>query len=406
MPFESSFNFTSIIKTDPELFTFESFIPGIINNILIRDSIFDYFPYLELSINDDSTLFTETYFFTESLNLSIELQDPEENFITHNFYLSTEQFKESLSELYISGKINMYLFSDFYKQDSVKSKSYNMNVSDIVRKIMLTYSYPNLVPDINLSPTSNFDTWYQVQQFDYEFINKIAKYSLNINNKNSPYYTFIDMNGSFNFKTVIDLLDQEPVAHYFYGNITEESTTKNFKRILYYEFTMLGVTDNYKNYNSKIYNVTKSGTYNKKEIKLDEKIKDNKIALNKLSIRKQYLDHTTSYRYYGIIDNSLQENHYKGWINDKFVNSISFPYRMFITVMFDAKLYSGKVIQLYFNSLIREKDNKAMEYSGNWLILECTHTIQNIDNVMVTNLTLGKSSVKIYSDHKFYNDFI
>jgi hypothetical protein len=213
------------------------------------------------------------------------------------------------------------------------------------------------------------------------------------------------MNGTFNFKTVIDLLDQEPIAYYYFGLLSEQDS-KNYKRILDYSFSMLGVSYNYLNYNSKIYNVNKSGIYNKKEIRLDEKIKDNKIALNKLSIRKESLDHITSYRYYGIIDNPLQENHYKGWVNNKFINSVSFPYRMYISVMFDATLVSGKVIQLYFNSIIKEKDNKATEYSGNWLILEATHTIQGSDNVMMTNLLLGKSSVKIYSDHKFYNDFI
>jgi hypothetical protein len=405
MPFISPFNFTLSIETDPELFTFESFAPGITTEFLIKDSIFEYFPKMELSIIDDDSLFTETYYFTENINVNIELQDQEENKIKHNFYLSTCNLDENLSELYISGKLNMYLFSDFYKQDIVKSKSYNMNISDVVRKIMSSYNYPNLIPSIKLSPTSNFDTWYQVQQFDYQFINKIRKYALNINNKNSPYYTFIDMNGSFNFKTVIDLLDQEPIAYYYFGILSEQDS-KSYKRIMDYSFSMLGSGYNYLNYNSKIYNVNKSGNYNKKEIKLDEKIKDNKIALNKLSIRKESLDHTTSYRYYGIVDNPLQENHYKGWINNEFINSISFPYRMFISLMFDATLASGKVIQLYFNSIIKEKDNKATEYSGNWLILECTHTIQGSDNVMMTNLLLGKSSVKIYSDHKFYNEFI
>jgi hypothetical protein len=405
MPFESPFNFTLSIETDPRLFTFESFAPGITSDFLIKDSIFEYFPKMELSIIDDDSLFTETYYFTENINVNIELQDQEENEIKHNFYLSTCSLDEKLSELYISGKLDMYLFSDFYKQDVVRSKSYNMNISDIVRKIMLKYNYPNLIPSIKLSPTSNFDTWYQVQEFDYEFINRIRKYSLNINNKNSPYYTFIDMNGTFNFKTVIDLLDQEPIAYYYFGLLSEQDS-KNYKRILDYSFSMLGVSYNYLNYNSKIYNVNKSGNYNKKEIRLDEKIKDNKIALNKLSIRKESLDHITSYRYYGIIDNPLQENHYKGWVNNKFINSVSFPYRMYISVMFDATLVSGKVIQLYFNSIIKEKDNKATEYSGNWLILEATHTIQGSDNVMMTNLLLGKSSVKIYSDHKFYNDFI
>jgi hypothetical protein len=128
--------------------------------------------------------------------------------------------------------------------------------------------------------------------------------------------------------------------------------------------------------------------------------------LNKLSIRKQYVNDQKSFNYYGIVDNVSQENHYKGWINNIFVNSISFPYRMSISVMFNASLCSGKVIDLYFNSLNDDKNNKAYEYSGSWLILECTHKLITESSTMTTVLLLGKSSVRISTSHEFYNDFI
>jgi len=408
MAINSITNFTLKLKTNPNLFEFEEYLPGIINKFEIKDSLFEYFPRLEFSILDDSTKHSEEYFFTEFLNINIELQDVYESTIKHNFYLNTQELSELLNFYYITGEILYSGFSDYFKQDSIKSKSYNMNISDIVRLIISQYEIANFVPSFKISSTSNFDKWYQVQEYDYEFIKKISKFSLNINNKNSPYYTFLNLNGDFYFYTVSDLLEQNSVFSYYLNILNDDDldSTKNYSKILNYEYLMMGSSYNVQNYNSKIYNVDKSGSYNLKKVKLDEKIQDNKIALNKLSIRKQYLNDSKSYRYYGIIDNPLQENHYKGWINSKFINSISFPYRMSITVMFNAKLSSGKIIELYVNSTNNNKNNKAYEYSGNWLILECTHKIDLASSKMISVLLLGKSSVKIYEGHKFYFDFI
>ena len=411
MPIEDSpYNFSFKLETDPNLFSFEEFKPGVISSIEVQDSIFDYFPKFKFSIIDDSTDYSEKYFFSEYINFNLELEDVNNNIIKHNFYLDSQELDGLLDLYYVSGKIDFFCFSDFFKQNNLKSKSYNMNITDIVRSIVLKYttaSFP-YIPNLKISTSSNFDTWYQSQEYDSEFILKLSKYALNINNKNSPYYTFINLNNDFYFYTVSDLLDQSSIYNYYLMSLSSDDVNpnKDYDKILSYSYSMLGTSYNIKNYNSKIYNTTKSGSYNLKQISLDEKIKDNKIALNKLSIRKQYVNSPKSFNYYGIIDNVSQENHYKGWINNIFVNTISFPYRMTISVMFNASLCSGKVIELYFNSLNEDKNNKAYEYSGNWLILECTHKLINKSSTMTTVLLLGKSSVKIHTGHKFYFDFI
>jgi len=409
MPFESTFNFNLSMDTEPPLFSFDSFEPGIISKLVIKDSIFNYYPLMELTILDDSSRFTESNYFSEFINVNLQLKDANENKLKHNFYWINESLLEYDEPNYINGKIKLFLESDFLKQDSIKSKSYNMNVSDIVRKIMYSYDYPDLIPSLNISTTSNFDTWYQIREYDSEFIKRISTFSLNINDKNSPYFTFINLKGEFYFQTVSDLFNQQSKYVYYLFEEVDGQENKSYYRLLDYTFTMMGSEVNIQNYNSLISNVDNYGDYNLKNITLKDKIEDNKIALNKFTLRSQYLNNKRSFRHYGIIDNSAQENHYKGWINYNFIDSISFPYRMSITVLFNSELVAGKIIELRFNSLIKQKNGIAYEYSGNWVILESIHYIDTNESfgiTLFTKLVLGKSSVRVYAGHEFYNDFI
>jgi hypothetical protein len=265
---DSIYNFSFKLETDPNLFSFQEFLPGIISKIEIKDSIFDYFPKLQFSIIDDSTDYSEKYFFSEYINFNLELEDINNNIIRHNFYLDSQELNGLLDLYYVSGKIDFLCFSDYFKQDSVKSKSYNMNITDITKSIMLKYnsaSFP-YIPNLKISTSSNFDKWYQAQEYDYDFILKLSKYALNINNKNSPYYTFINLNNDFYFQTVSDLLDQSSIYNYYLMSLPSDDVNpnKDYDKILSYSYSMLGTSYNIKNYNSKIYNVSKTGSYNLK----------------------------------------------------------------------------------------------------------------------------------------------
>jgi hypothetical protein len=126
---------------------------------------------------------------------------------------------------------------------------------------------------------------------------------------------------------------------------------------------------------------------------------------NKLTIRKQELEKVRSIYNYGLIEDEKQETHYKGWLNRMYIQAISFPYRMNVSMDFDTRLCSGKVIELKFISPFSNKNNESLEYSGNWIILESTHIFDE-KGIGHTNLILGKSSVNVFKNHKMYNDFI
>jgi hypothetical protein len=398
--------------SEPDMFSFPEFVSGIFQTIGLQDSIYDPYPVMTVQVTDDSAIFSEQYFYTQSLDVKIKLSDyynKTSNF-DHNYYINNQSFIVNNSQ-YMVGMADLSLHSSYKKQDVFKSKSYKGNISDIVRSIILKFQNVIGPPVSYISTTSNYDTWYQSNSRDFSFIELLAVYALNIENSNSPFYTFFNLKGEFYFQTVVDLFAQSPVDTYYYGlNVDNTGTsflTNQLERniISDVEFQPLSSNLMLDEYNIKFYKLKNDGTYFSKEYDLKTKISENKLFNNKLTIRKQETEKVRSIYSFGLIDNDNQENHYKGWLNEQFINSISFPYRLTVSMKFDTRLCSGKVIELKFKSPIQNKNNESFEYSGNWLILKSRHIFDE-KGIGYTTLLLGKSSVNVFKNHKMYNDFI
>jgi len=405
-----SYPFKLSFKTNPSLFSIEDFVPGVVHRVMVMDSIYNYFPYCELVIMDEASIFTETNYFTEGIDIEMKLSDPTEKFkINHNYYWSEFQMNDPTSQEIIAGAEIFPLKSNFLKQDETKNKSYRGTISSIVSQIMTTYQYPNNIPDFKISSDTNYDIWYQSNEYDYQFIQRMSKYAYSETNINSPFFTFIDSKGKFHFETSTDLMNQKPETILYFGlqdEVTQFNKDVRNDVITEYSVQMLGAPNNMDDYNSTYYKLDSTGTYVEVKIKLSDKLSGgNRFGQNKYSVRRQYLDKVRSIRNFGIVDNFYQQSHYKGWVNNNYIDSLTFPYRIKVNINLNASLCAGKVVETRFRSIDDQKDNKATEYSGNWLILECAHGIDE-NGEAITSLDLGKSTVNINKKHPFYVDFL
>lgn len=400
------------IESNPDMIKFNTYPIGAFKVFGLQDSIYAPYPSSVIHILDDSAKFSEEYFYTQSLDFKMTVSDlynKTSNF-DHNYYLDNQTYNVNHGN-YLFGVAILNLHSSYKKQDSVKSKSYKGNISDIVKGIISKYLNVIGPPKTYISTTSNIDTWYQSNRYDFSFIDLLSQYALNVQSSNSPFYTFFNLKGEFYFQTVVDLFAQSPVNTYYYGlNIKNDNanfSTNQFSRntIRSVEFNPLATTDMLSEYNIKFYKVNNDGSYSNKDYDIKSKISQNKLFNNKLTIRKQDIQSIRGRFPYGLIDEDKQENHYKGWTNRQFINSISFPYRLNVSMQFDTRLCSGKVIELKFKSPSQDKNNESFEYSGNWLILQSNHIFDE-KGVGYTNLLLGKSSINVFKKHKMYNDFI
>lgn len=406
---QEQFIFKFELKTNPEYMTIDGFVPGILNRFTVTDSIINYFPYMELVINDDASLFTEDYFFTEFLDLLIKFDSINDiDKIRHNFYWSEHQMNYPNSREIITGVTIIPGLSNFKKQDEVKSNSYYNNISTIVRQIMSKYSYPDNNQKLNISETSNFDYHYQGNEYDYQFIIKLADQAYSPKNVTSPFYTFINLRGEFFFQSVQDMIDQKPKQTLFFGDDNGESNEVEKKYlnniINTYTYQYLGVPNNIKDYHKSIYKVNSSGEYVNKSYKIKDQ--KQKLGFNKLSIRNQDLTKVRETVNFGIVDSPIQESMYKGWVNRLFINSVSFPYRLKVQLRnLNLALCSGDCIETSFVSANPSRNNKFGELSGKWIILESGHGF-DANGQAATSLTLGKPTLDIFKKHKFYSDFI
>lgn len=409
MSFTEQFVFKFELSTEPDYLTIASFLPGIINRFTITDSIFNYFPYMELVMNDEASMFTEDFFFSEFLDLKLKFTSQnDKDKIIHNFFWSEHQMNYPMSNQLISGVTLIPGLSNFKKQDSVKSDSYYNNISNIVQEIMNKYSYPNNAKKIITSDTSNFDYHYQVNEYDYKFIQRLCDQAYSPKNTDSPFYTFINARGEFYFISVQDLIDKKPKTTLYYGIDKDKSTEieKKYSQniINSYTYQFLGVPNNIDDYNKTVFKIDSSGKYDSKEITLKDK--KQKLGFNKLSIRNEYLTKTRDIVNFGIVDDIKQESMFKGWVNRQFINSVSFPYRLKVELKnLNLDLCSGDCIETHFYSSNSNRNNQFIELSGKWIILEAGHGF-NGDGQAGTSITLGKPSLDIFKKHKFYKDFI
>jgi len=400
------------IQSEPDMIKFDTYPIGIFQTFGLQDSIYQPYPTSVIQVLDDSSKFSEEYFYTQNLDLKMKVSDlyNKTSNLDHNYYLDNQNYDVSHSE-FLFGSSVLNLHSSLRKQDSVKSKSFKGNISDIVKSIISKYIATIGPPKTYVTTTSNLDTWYQSNRYDFSFIQLLSNYALSVQNANSPFYTFFNLKGEFYFQSVVDLFAQSPVDTYYYGlnsknnnstfvlNQLSRNLIKNVK------FEPLTSADMMDEYNITFYKVNGDGSYSNKGYDIKTKISENKLFNNKLTIRKQDIDKVRGKFNYGLIENDKQENHYKGWTNRQFINSISFPYRLNCATQFDTRLCSGKLIELKFKSPSQDKNNESLEFSGNWLILQSNH-IFNEKGIGYTNLLLGKSSINVFKKHKIYNDFI
>lgn len=391
------------IKTDPEMWEIKEYLPSIINKIILADSIFEYFPYMELSVSDNNVVFSEINFFTEYLDVIVNMSDLSNKKFNHTYYWSEHHIDEVFSKDVISGMNSFYLRSSYKKKDFKKSKSYKGILSDKIKEIINEYSFNSS----DISDTSNYNIYYQSNSYDYEFIQLLSKYAYSSMFEHSPYVAYIDMFGNFNFVCVSDLFKRKESIKLYYGsNSNIEPYDKEFRNDIIFEPTVrsYGSPVNISNYNSNKWKLKNDGTYEKVNVKLSDKLEGNRIGQNKMTIRSEYLSDLKDFQNYGLMDDDNQKSDYKGWENSFYLNSL-FTYRLKFYTNLNLDLCSGKIINANFMSPIESKNNKSIEYSGNWLILQCAHGVDNKGNA-ITSMELGKSTLNIDKKHKFFNDFI
>jgi len=335
----------------------------------------------------------------------------------HYFYWSEYQMIDTRVSRYISGDATLYFTSSFKKGNLPVSRSITAPLSAMLfimyaDFLKAPFSVPFGVPTPKFSSTLSpiIDTWTQSGTEDTASKMEIfAQYASSLW-PNSPFITFFNLKNELFFTTIEDIFRLEvPVATYTLKE-DEQGEQRDGYIIQDYKIIFDGAEINKANYKKKFWTVNDLGIYESSEKDIgDVPIKTNP-ALDKILIRKDYIEDTQSSEIYGIVEKFpalfLEQDdisRFSGYKNSRFLDSF-FSYKMIITIPFNKDLVSGSLLKLEIQSSALLK-MVNFEMSGTWMVLESTHYMDE-ENVAQSIVTIGKSAVAVYPGHTFYFDFL
>jgi hypothetical protein len=364
----------------------------------------------------------DSLYFIENLDFYIQFGDQNVGFISHNYTWSENQIQDGAAGDSLNGRQIFILISDFFNQDSIKTKAFKGEPSTIVESIIKNYSFPGTKSKylgesekykmINISKTKSDDIWYQSNQNDFDFIDQIGNYCLPRNQTgadNSPYLSFINTRGEFYFKDLWSLYQQQPVKEMYLSNDPDRNMDP--QAISHYRMEFLGAPSNYKNYNKSIFKINSSGDFVQNTVLLEDyfiQFQGNKsVAPLKIPIQKSSQDRLRSVIMMGIEEDDKDRRAYQALLNNYYLNTLT-AYRMIVMVDYDSVLATGKVINL--TNIKSKVENKLFnwEYVGNWLIIESNlhYHISDAKAKPMLNLTLARPAINIYQKHPLIKEFI
>jgi hypothetical protein len=383
-----------------------SIFPRSYQKILFQDSIFNFYPYGEISLKDEIGIILDKMFFTEGFEWNFKLGSNEQKiirkgnseaigYLNHNYVWSEPLFNAEKITSHFSGIQNFALISSMYMKDDFYTRMYsNKKISAIVTEVLRDYNISSNKQF--LSTTSGTDDYPQYNITDKEFLNNLADVSYQVNK--SPFFTFFNCKGEFYFMSLIDMFKQVPIGTYSLSE-SEQATIDDWT-IQNYSVLSEGLPLNRKNYKHTTYTLDSNGsiTSNIHELK-DYYLKQG--GKDKFTVRSKTVSGKNNCVNLGI-KNASKADLYLGKANALFVNS-QLTNQMEIVIRFNPQAVSGKTINIQADR--SDGKTRMSELSGNWLITEqqCMCSDQGIPS---QKLNIAKSAIQINQNNPFYSEFI
>jgi hypothetical protein len=380
-----------ILRTESPVLDFSKSAKEIYKHILISDSIFDFYPDMEVIINDEGGAVADYLVSGEGLKFTSKLGNDDDGYLESEWVLAENQLQDTKLSYNVGGDYMFGFDSYFLMLDTQKSDAYNDTISNAVSQIIA--SDFNITSNKMITNTSEIGYRYRFNEFIEDKFEKWADSAYSQSFDKSPFVSFIDAAGKFYFCAIEDLYNQ---AEYisedpFVFDMSNESST-NYNAIQDYTILHIGLEDNKDNYRKKIYSTKQDKTSTNEILNIEDfKLSGSgKFFITQDTVE---LNSVTSTKYFGIIDEVKEPHLKKGWRNSEFFDSY-LPFRMQIQILFNKDALSGKKIKLEIGSVISDKNDLSVEYSGDWLIVESRHEMA-ADARPYTLLTIAKSGTKV-----------
>lgn len=391
-----------IFQTWDKKLNFTNQSPRYFPRITLMDSIFRFFNYAEVIVDDKISMIPDYLFFVEGLEFNILLGNEEDGFMQANYVWGSHQINQTIPAVNVAGNNVFMLRSKYYGLDKYFIRAWDDTILNVVKDV-IKKDY-NLTPGgeepkvfLSLSTTGK-TKHYQLNETNHKFLTRLSSYAYTQNHPQSGFLTFFNCMGEFYFMSLSELYNQTAAASFYLVESPER--TIDPRAIQNITTAYLGITTNKKNYKKTIYKFSESGQFSDQEVSLEtyflKKGREKFLALktNQVKIKNTYI---------GLINTSVDTEYESGVINGFFNNSM-LSYRLEIIVHFNPYVTSGKTIEIDISSGTKQ-DQKSLEFSGKWLVCSAKHYM-DIDGVPFSKLELVKPGIELDKDNVYYNEFI
>lgn len=386
------------------------------------DTIFRFYSYLEININDEMGTIIGKVVNGEGQIVESYLgvtADELNNWLVGRWVWDSNQVIDCKPAKHIRGNSIISFFSHYYMYDAVKTRVWNDTISNIVATI-LKDDYKIPVSDIVVggnydkknalafvTPTTGKNVYYQINESNSEFIKRLATRAYSEKYEYSPFVTFTNSKKEIYFCALEELYNKgEVISKEIYKLTDDQDTSTNPFSIRKIEFLQTGLVANKPTYKKKIYNQKSTGVVGSEVTQL----KDHSVSREKgkILIHKDNLEYQKiafSYEDFGLYNEATETSLLKGYRNSFYVDSMLYL-RLNIDIIFNSKAVTGKTIDIEIGSNIDERNNKTSEFCGKWLIIKSQHYWDS-RGLPIHHLELAKNrAVPDSTVNVFKNNFI
>jgi len=163
----------------------------------IHSSIFNFFSNAQIKVKDISGLLREYMFSVEGGLFKIKLGVKDDNYLESSYVVVSDSDINEVSGI-LSGNLQINLMHEYYNYQNIENSAYTGRISDIINNdIASDYKFSK----VNINDTGSTSTWYRLGMNQKNFIEQVLLPNTYSNNSyNSPFFCFIDLDNSFNFR--------------------------------------------------------------------------------------------------------------------------------------------------------------------------------------------------------------
>jgi len=366
--------------------------------VILEDSIFNFFNYAEVVLNDLSGIVPKYLFFIEGLEFNLKLGNIKDGFLESDYIWARHDIPQSVSSNSLTGYNTFRLYSKFVKYNTPKRKSWlNKSILDVVRDIASKeFALPSKKLFFSTS-TSGINNYYQFNESNNIFLKKLSRIAYTQNYPYSPFFTFINCASEFYFMSLQEMLNQAPVNTYQ----LKETENKSLDLFAIQDITVafLGEDINEGRYFKDFYYFSENGSITKESVKLE----DFKQVIPKKNflVLKSYMSTDINKEYIGLINYKKEKEFLLGKKNGDYRDNL-IANRLEILVHFHPSNVAGKVI----NIEVKEGSfDKLLEINGPWLICKSSHYIDQ-DGVPFSKLELTNPGIQIDSSNLYKQEVL